>query len=47
MPTILAKQCWFLGEVYEVMENFSCAIMPNVPGTDQHCFKGKGGAFKA
>ena len=25
-----------------VMEYFSCAIMPNVSGTDQHCFWGEG-----
>ena len=23
-------------------KTFSCAIMPNVSGTDQHCFRGKG-----
>ena len=24
-------------------KNLSCAIMPGVSGTDQHCFRGKGG----
>ena len=25
---------------------FSCAIMPNVSGADQHCFRGKGGRIQ-
>ena len=47
VPLLPLKNVGFWEKYMGKWKNFSCAIMPSVSGTDQHCFRGKGDAFKA